>query len=50
MPVMCECNKWKKGKKELDHIVTLAWIHGFKYCGGEFIYCPWCGKKLNDAT
>ena len=45
-----DCEKWKIGKKNLDDIIVFAYTHRFKYIGGAFSYCPWCGKKLNDAT
>ena len=47
--VECDCEKWKIGKKELDNIIMLAWTRGIKYCGGEFVYCPWCSKKLIET-
>jgi len=41
----CNCEDWKYAKK-IDSIIMYANVHGIKYDGKQFIYCPWCNKKL----
>lgn len=39
----CNCNNWRHNIEILKRFIsvqsTMAW----------FIYCPWCGKKLNKV-
>lgn len=43
---VCNCPSWKKNIERIDGIFVFAWIHGIKYEGETFEYCPWCGKQL----
>jgi len=43
----CNCEEWKKYIPEVEGAISLAWTHDmwsedFK----SFVYCPYCGKKL----
>lgn len=40
----CDCEDWRS-IKQLDGIIMFAHKPGKLYCGGQFVYCPWCGKK-----
>ena len=42
----CTCKGWKENLPKIDNIIVSAHIHGVKYNGKKFVYCPWCGKKL----
>lgn len=44
----CNCNDWDCAKK-IDGIIMFAHTHGIKYTGKQFIYCPWCGKRLKEV-
>ena len=48
MQLNCDCKDYKEGKNILDGITTLAYTHGVLYTAKQFVYCPWCGKKLID--
>lgn len=41
----CDCADWKNQIKNLDAMIEISWIHGFKYSITQFLYCPWCGKE-----
>jgi len=42
----CSCEDWESGIQQIDGAITLATIHGQKYTGDVFQFCPWCGKKI----
>lgn len=47
----CSCEDWEEFAPKLDGAITMAYVHGtwdnvFK----AFIFCPWCGKKLEDTV
>lgn len=44
--VKCDCPDWAELNKAISSLVTLAFIHGMKYNGPFFRYCPMCGKPL----
>jgi hypothetical protein len=45
----CDCELWDVGIKQITQAQSLGWTHGYKYTGGAFVYCPWCGKKLTES-
>ena len=48
----CDCKDWKPNVKIIDGIIALHALRiGTKgYSGKPFVYCPWCGEKLNEET
>ena len=34
---------------QIDGFIMFGFTYGYKYTGGPFIYCPWCGKQIKDA-
>ena len=43
----CNCKEFVEYAKALDGIIGFAYTHNIQYPkGGQFKYCPWCGKKL----
>lgn len=44
--MICKCEDYKNGIKEIEGSLEWAFAHGREYKGGVFKYCPWCGKKL----
>lgn len=46
----CDCEKFKEYDKWDTLVFTLAYSHGILYPkdGPKFVYCPFCGKKLNE--
>ncbi len=45
----CDCENYIKSMKELDSAQAIAWVHGWRYNGEFFKYCPWCGKELKKV-
>ena len=45
---ICDCEDWQYGMKQLDGFIMFGFTHGYKYTGGPFVYCPWCGKQIKD--
>jgi hypothetical protein len=35
------------GIYQIDSIINFVSTHNVVYTGGQFLYCPWCGKKRN---
>jgi len=48
MSLDCTCDEWKTSGSQLHAFAVLAFTHGMFYTGKQFIFCPWCGKKLNE--
>ncbi len=44
----CDCEDWENSEPQIIDAQMLAWNHGILYTGTPFVYCPWCGKKLQD--
>lgn len=45
------CKKFSKYSKKIDGAIVLAWTHG-QWDEDEnitFIYCPYCGNKLEES-
>lgn len=42
----CTCPDWLESMPQLDSAVILNTLHGNSYAGARFMYCPWCGKRL----
>jgi hypothetical protein len=42
----CTCKDWKESLPQINGAITLADLHGMKYTGKVFVFCPWCRKKL----
>jgi hypothetical protein len=45
---ICICNDWKENSPKLEDVFVWSNVHGLKYTGKFFVYCPWCGEKLVD--
>ena len=46
--MQCTCENWKKSIHQLDAAAIMIHIHGLKYTGATFEFCPWCGLRLVD--
>lgn len=47
----CVCPEWQISAALLDSLMTIAAVHGASYDGGKpFVYCPWCGTKLQPSS
>jgi hypothetical protein len=46
MVLTCNCKLWDVEIKKLNAMLRYAWNHGHEYEGELFVFCPWCGKKL----
>lgn len=44
--VLCGCKEYQESMPQIIGAQQLADNHGMAYHGSVFIYCPWCGKKL----
>lgn len=45
----CSCKDWKPNVEKINSYINTAWARtGQEYTGKPFVYCPWCGKKLNE--
>jgi len=44
----CTCKDWEENWDSIKDIFIYSHIHGYKYDGKEFEYCPWCSKELYD--
>ena len=47
-PVEC-CEDWRQGIEELSGMATMLYVHGGRYQGKQFRFCPWCGKPLPES-
>lgn len=47
--VYCECDDWKQSFPQISGAQSLAWVHGSRYTGAVFRFCPWCGKVLIEV-
>ena len=45
---MCDCKDWVLGTATIGMLVAVAYAHGTDIPPEypPWIYCPWCGKKL----
>lgn len=50
--IRCSCEEWNKFMPFLDGIMSLALIHKVELPDDypTWIYCPWCGEKLEPNT
>jgi hypothetical protein len=50
---ICDCLDWKPNNDIINGYITMGVLHGMGYpvgyIGKVFEYCPWCGKKLEEA-
>ena len=44
----CDCQDYKENMPKVDAPILLADLHGMKYDGKYFVFCPWCGKKMRE--
>jgi len=45
--LQCDCEDWEEGIQQIYYDRQMALIHGSpEFHGKFFVYCPWCGKKL----
>jgi hypothetical protein len=44
--VECKCKDWPINSGIIDGTLMLARVHGSSTHIKQFIFCPWCGKKL----
>ena len=44
--VMCDCEGWVNSIDQIFYAQQLAALHGTKYTGYRFNFCPWCGKNI----
>ncbi len=49
MDIDCDCGDFKESMKQIVSAEELAWLHGWRYTGEQFKYCPWCGKKFEQV-
>jgi len=45
----CICEEWRKTIEEMTGIFMNAFLHGVKFHGPYFRFCPWCGKELKKV-
>lgn len=48
MDMTCDCKDWAIGMRQIIDAQVLVEIHGVKYTGKPFNFCPWCGKSLRQ--
>jgi hypothetical protein len=48
MPLKCKCPDWAVEIKGLIQEAQIAFIHGISFKGKQFVFCPWCGAKLEE--
>ena len=48
--MICECELWQENYPQLQAITMSAHIHGVKYSGVLFSFCPWCGRNLTPRA
>jgi hypothetical protein len=46
--MFCGCELFQKNIKVIDSMIEFGFIHGIRYTADFFVYCPWCGKKLES--
>jgi hypothetical protein len=44
--MMCTCDDWFEGMKNLDVICVTAHQQGVRWLYKGFSFCPWCGNEL----
>ena len=49
MDYRCDCEDYKESMPQISSAQVLAWTHKMLYTGKVFVYCPWCGKKMNPT-
>jgi len=42
----CNCDLWLENIPKINGAVTFQYMHGIKYDGVVFNFCPWCGRIL----
>lgn len=43
---VCECDDYEKEMKHIDSFFVLGYVHGMKFTGKQFAYCPYCGGRI----
>ena len=47
--MFCKCEDWEIGTSIINNAIFLVKNHGGgEYAGPVFVYCPWCGEKLEE--
>lgn len=44
----CSCEEWEVNLNMINSCLAMSQIHGHRYKGLQFKYCPWCGKQLPE--
>lgn len=47
----CTCKDWEPNMRAINGPIVLQSIRSggrYQYTGKQFVYCPWCGKKLKE--
>lgn len=47
---LCSCAEWVQNYRQLENMIMLGFVHGIKYTGTFFKFCPWCGEKLEFSN
>lgn len=45
-PAFCECKGFELNSETLTQVFLWSDIHGFRYDGDKFDFCPWCGNPM----
>ena len=45
----CGCKLWRENFHKVESLMMYAWIHGMKYTGVQYKFCPWCSGKLRRS-
>ena len=46
MNLLCICDDWEEGIKQIEAAQELSALHSVEYTGKPFVFCPWCGELL----
>jgi hypothetical protein len=44
----CNCDDYKENLEKINNKILFCYTHGILYDGKQFVYCPWCGKRLKE--
>ena len=45
----CDCEDWKASWPQIEGAQVLSYIHGGRYSGKAFRFCPWCSQELKST-
>lgn len=45
---VCQCDDYEKEMKHIDSFFVLGYVHGMKFTGKQFAYCPYCGGRIEE--